>query len=91
MNETGKNKYAKEFKVPDGFDEVLRNLTREILRNQPENINKFGKCFYFTLLCYFHYISILLYNISIALEYFTNEVQARGIGSDGSGHSADKS
>lgn len=43
MNETGKNKYSKEFKVPQGFDEVLRNLTREILRHQPEDINKFGK------------------------------------------------
>jgi len=42
MNETGKNKYSKEFKIPEGFDEVLRNLTREILRNQPEDINKFA-------------------------------------------------
>lgn len=43
MNETGQNKYSKEFQVPAGFDEVLRNLTREILRSQPEDINKFGK------------------------------------------------
>lgn len=43
MNETGKNKYSQEFKVPVGFDEILRNLTREILRQQPEDINKFGK------------------------------------------------
>jgi len=43
MNETGKNKYSKEFKIPEGFDEVLRNLTREILRNQPDDVNKFGK------------------------------------------------
>lgn len=41
--EEGKNKYSKEFKVPPNFDEVLRCLTREILRNQPEDINKFGK------------------------------------------------
>jgi hypothetical protein len=45
MNETGKNKYSKEFKIPEGFDEILRNLTREILRNQPEDINKFGESF----------------------------------------------
>lgn len=43
MNSTGVNKYAKEFKIPEGFDEVLRNLTREVLRSQPEDINKFGK------------------------------------------------
>jgi hypothetical protein len=43
MNETGNNKYSKDFKVPEGFDEVLRNLTREILRTQPKDINKFGK------------------------------------------------
>lgn len=43
MNQTGKNKYSKEFKIPEGFDEILRNLTREILRHQPEDINKFGK------------------------------------------------
>lgn len=42
MNSTGQNKYSKEFKIPPGFDEVLRNLTREILRSQPEDINKFG-------------------------------------------------
>jgi len=40
--EEGKNKYSKEFKVPPGFDEILRGLTREILRNQPEDINKFA-------------------------------------------------
>ena len=52
MPEIGKNKYSKSFKVPDNFDEVLRRLTREILRNQPEDINKFGEnaailCSYF--------------------------------------------
>jgi hypothetical protein len=41
--EEGRNKYSKEFKVPPNFDEVLRGLTREILRNQPEDISKFGK------------------------------------------------
>eukprot|EP01033_Poteriospumella_lacustris_P012865 gene12865-9197_t len=42
MNSTGNNKYSKDFKIPEGFDEVLRNLTREILRSQPEDINKFA-------------------------------------------------
>ncbi|RYG60474.1 hypothetical protein EON64_19270 [archaeon] len=43
MNETGQNKYSKEFQIPKGFDEILRNLTREILRSQPDDISKFGK------------------------------------------------
>lgn len=42
MNSTGNNKYSKDFKIPEGFDEVLRNLTREVLRSQPEDINKFA-------------------------------------------------
>jgi hypothetical protein len=42
--EEGKNKYSKEFSVPEGFDEILRGLTREILRSQPEDISKFGEC-----------------------------------------------
>jgi len=41
--EEGRNKYSKDFKVPPNFDEVLRGLTREILRNQPEDISKFGE------------------------------------------------
>jgi hypothetical protein len=52
MNETGKNKYSKEFKIPEGFDEILRNLTREILRSQPEDINKFGITTFLNCLVY---------------------------------------
>jgi hypothetical protein len=37
-------KYSKEFSVPPEFPELLRDLTREILRNQPKDINRFGKC-----------------------------------------------
>jgi len=36
-------KYAKDFQIPADFSEVLRNLTREILRDQPKDINKYGK------------------------------------------------
>ena len=60
MNSTGKNKYSKEFKIPGGFDEVLRNLTREILRSQPEDINKFG-----TLLLFDFVIILIVYVFSI--------------------------
>jgi allophanate hydrolase subunit 1 len=37
-------KYAKDFQIPADFPEVLRNLTREILRDQPKDINKYGMC-----------------------------------------------
>jgi hypothetical protein len=37
-------KYAKDFQIPTDFPEVLRNLTREILRDQPKDINKYGEC-----------------------------------------------
>ena len=35
-------KYAKDFQIPAEFPEVLRNLTREILRDQPKDINKYA-------------------------------------------------
>jgi hypothetical protein len=37
------NKYSREFKIPSEFPEILRELTREILRNNPKDINRFGK------------------------------------------------
>ena len=44
MNETQSAvKYSKDFEVPADFPEILRNLTREILRENPQNIEKFGK------------------------------------------------
>ena len=36
------NKYAQDFVVPPEFADILRDLTREILRSQPKDINKFG-------------------------------------------------
>jgi hypothetical protein len=46
MNSNGGNqsavKYSKDFEVPADFPEILRNLTREILRENPTNIEKFG-------------------------------------------------
>jgi hypothetical protein len=36
-------KYSQEFQVPKEYPDVLRNLTREILRQQPKDINKFGE------------------------------------------------
>ena len=37
-------KYAKDFEIPADFPDILRNLTREILRENPQNIEKFGMC-----------------------------------------------
>ena len=36
-------KYSKEFQLPADLPTILRDLTREILRSQPTDINKFGK------------------------------------------------
>mmetsp|Transcript_24467 Transcript_24467/g.40486 ORF Transcript_24467/g.40486 Transcript_24467/m.40486 type:complete len:509 (-) Transcript_24467:286-1812(-) len=33
------NKYAKEFAIPPGFAEVLRDFAREVIREQPQDIN----------------------------------------------------
>jgi hypothetical protein len=38
-------KYSKDFEVPVDFPDILRNLTREILRENPQNIEKFGKSY----------------------------------------------
>jgi hypothetical protein len=35
-------KYAKDFQIPNEFPEILRNLTREILRDKPKDINKYA-------------------------------------------------
>lgn len=43
-NASMSNKYAKDFAVPPEFPDVLSNLTREILRLQPQDIDKFGEC-----------------------------------------------
>jgi len=39
-------KYSKEFSIPPEFPELLRDLTREILRNQPKDINRFAYDFF---------------------------------------------
>jgi hypothetical protein len=36
-------KYSKEFQIPPELPQILRDLTREVLRKQPEDIYKFGK------------------------------------------------
>ena len=36
------SKYFKRYEVPEGFNEVLQGLTREILREQPRDIIAFA-------------------------------------------------
>ena len=48
MNESGKAtksavKYSRNFEIPSDFPEILRDLTREILRANPTDIDKFGE------------------------------------------------
>eukprot|EP00928_Gymnodinium_smaydae_P061901 TRINITY_DN45871_c0_g1_i1.p1 TRINITY_DN45871_c0_g1~~TRINITY_DN45871_c0_g1_i1.p1 ORF type:complete len:453 (-),score=147.50 TRINITY_DN45871_c0_g1_i1:108-1376(-) len=36
------SKFAKQYSVPPEFPEILKDFTREVLRNQPSNINEFA-------------------------------------------------
>jgi Ca2+-binding EF-hand superfamily protein len=36
------SKFAKQFQVPPEFPDILKDFTREVLRNQPENITEFA-------------------------------------------------
>jgi hypothetical protein len=36
------SKYLQKFPVPDGFQELLADFTREVLRAQPKNIVEFA-------------------------------------------------
>eukprot|EP00607_Mallomonas_marina_P007183 CAMPEP_0182416364 /NCGR_PEP_ID=MMETSP1167-20130531/642_1 /TAXON_ID=2988 /ORGANISM="Mallomonas Sp, Strain CCMP3275" /LENGTH=69 /DNA_ID=CAMNT_0024589057 /DNA_START=80 /DNA_END=289 /DNA_ORIENTATION=+ len=46
----GSSKYAKAFEIPPEFPELLRNFSREVLRNQPDDINKFAYQYFLDLL-----------------------------------------
>lgn len=35
-------RYQKTFTIPEGFPQLLKAFTREILRNQPDNIYEYG-------------------------------------------------
>jgi len=40
------SKYLQKFPVPAGFQEVLADLTREVLREQPVNIVEFAAVYF---------------------------------------------
>lgn len=82
MSSTGKpsvTKYSKEFSVPPDFPDILRDLTREILRSQPKDINKFGESI-FVFICSGE---VLISFLSIAAyDYFSQELQTRQVEAD---------
>jgi len=41
-SQTSAIKYSRDFAIPEDFPALLRDLTREILRAQPADINKFA-------------------------------------------------
>ena len=71
-------KYSKEFSIPQEFPDILRDLTREILRHQPKDINRFGM---FLFINYSYPIdfdlSLFYFILFIAYDYFSNELQNR--------------
>jgi hypothetical protein len=42
MPADNKSNFSKEFVIPPDFPEILRGLTREVLRSQPKDINAFA-------------------------------------------------
>lgn len=56
--ETINDNFAKSFAVAEVFPEILSQLTREILREQPNNIHEFGM---FLIILYNFYKLYLLY------------------------------
>ena len=40
------SKYSQKFPVPEGFGEVLHDFTREILRDQPEDIIEYAAAYF---------------------------------------------
>ena len=46
----GSSQFAMSFSVPPEFAEILRGLTKEILRSQPKDLNKFAYEYFANLL-----------------------------------------
>lgn len=40
------SKYLQKFPVPHGFQELLADLTREVLRDQPDNIVEYAALYF---------------------------------------------
>ena len=40
------SQYIKKYPVPGSFQDLLHDFTREVLRNQPENIYEFGVAYF---------------------------------------------
>ena len=40
------SKYLQKFPIPEEFPEILMSFTREILRDQPADINEYGALYF---------------------------------------------
>ena len=40
------SKYRKKFEMPEGFDDILENYSREVLRDQPLDIIEFSYLYF---------------------------------------------
>merc|ERR1712196_117246 len=40
------SRYRRPFRYPDGFADVLRDFTREVLRDQPKSIPEYGAAYF---------------------------------------------
>ena len=43
------SKYLQKFPVPEGFPEILHDLTREVLRDQPDDILEYAELYFESL------------------------------------------
>ena len=51
------SKYRKKFEMPEGFDDILENYSREVLRDQPLDIIEFSYLYFKALedVSFFYY------------------------------------
>lgn len=40
------SRYLQKFPIPSGFPELLHDFSREVLRDQPENIYEYGLLYF---------------------------------------------
>jgi len=40
------SKYLQKYPIPQGFNDIVHNLTREILRDQPEDIIEYAALYF---------------------------------------------
>ena len=61
---TTKPKSKKQYPIPEELPKIIRRFTKEVLRNQPKDIHKFGK-----IMLIVSFVSYM-YNIFYVCLYF---------------------